>query len=81
MFAHGTLIVTAEVGKLKGSVNIRSGSKCEILAEGKCIPRCLRQRVGRIGAEGVIRHFGDKDGGSRSALRAGWVIVAGGTRA
>jgi len=27
------------------------------------------QRVGRIGAEGVIRHFGDKDGGSRSALR------------
>ena len=28
-----------------------------------------RERVGRIGAEGVIRHLGDKHGGSRSALR------------
>jgi len=29
MFARGTLIVTAEVGKLKGSVNVRSGSKAK----------------------------------------------------
>jgi hypothetical protein len=27
------------------------------------------RRVGRTGAEGVIRHLGDQDGGSRSALR------------
>ena len=30
----------------------------------------MPERVGRIGAEGVIRHLGEQDGGSRSALRA-----------
>jgi len=36
-----------------------------LLAHGEILP----QRAGRIGAERVIRHLGDKDGESRSALR------------
>ena len=31
--------------------------------------RLAKELVARIGAEGVIRHLADQDGGSRSALR------------
>ena len=37
---------------------------------GRIPPSWRLSPVGRIEAEGVIGHFGDEDGGSRSALRA-----------